>query len=151
MVRTVYEHQPSCPCRRYVILLFQIFNIAHSKNQNIPRSYGKNSLWTSAIVSMSAVCHFERRLPPAEAPQWELRTQKLKSHLTRTQSLNVLPFKPGVGLYIAIHATRTPRDFFLACFYPSGPFTCIFSKISPDFILCWLWLTLVPVQARRIK
>ena len=27
----------------------------------------------------------------------ELRTQKLKSHLVRTQSLNVLPFKPGVG------------------------------------------------------
>ena len=31
----------------------------------------------------------------------ELRTQKLKSHLVRTQSLNVLPFKPGVGQYIA--------------------------------------------------
>ena len=30
----------------------------------------------------------------------ELRTQKLKSHLVRTQSLNVLPFKPGVGQYI---------------------------------------------------
>ena len=27
----------------------------------------------------------------------ELRTQKLKSHLVRTQSLNVLSFKPGVG------------------------------------------------------
>ena len=41
----------------------------------------------------------------------ELRTQKLKSHLVRTQSLNVLPFKPGVGQYIAIHATLTARDF----------------------------------------
>ena len=56
----------------------------------------------------------------------ELRTQKLKSHLVRTQSLNVLPFKPGVGQYIAIHATLTARDFFLAYFYPSGPLTCIF-------------------------
>ena len=56
----------------------------------------------------------------------ELRTQKLKSHLARTQSLNVLPLKPGVGQYIAIHATLTARDFFLAYFYPSGPFTCIF-------------------------
>ena len=27
----------------------------------------------------------------------ELRVQKLKSHLVRTQSLNVLPLKPGVG------------------------------------------------------
>ena len=43
----------------------------------------------------------------------ELRTQKLKSHLVRTQSLNVLPLKPGVGQYIAIHATLTARDFFL--------------------------------------
>ncbi len=47
----------------------------------------------------------------------ELRTQKLKSHLVRTQSLNVLPLKPGVGLYIAIHATLTARDFFLACLF----------------------------------
>ena len=62
----------------------------------------------------------------------ELRTQKLKSHLVRTQSLNVLPLKPGVGQYIALHATLTARDFFLAYFYTSGPFTCIFSKTSPD-------------------
>ena len=68
----------------------------------------------------------------------ELRTQKLKSHLVRTQSLNVLPLKPGVSQYIAIHATLTARDFFLAYFYPSGPFTCIFSKTSPDIFLCWL-------------
>ena len=71
----------------------------------------------------------------------ELRTQKLKSHLVRTQSLNVLPLKPGVGQYIAIHATLTARDFFLVYFYTSGPFTCIFSKTSPDFSLFWLWLT----------
>ena len=69
---------------------------------------------------------------------WFPQTQKLKSHLVRTQSLNILPLKPGVGQYIAIHATLTARDFFLAYFYPSGPFTCIFSKTSPDFFLCWL-------------
>ena len=56
----------------------------------------------------------------------ELRTQKLKSYLMRTQSLKVLPFKPGVGQYIAMHVTLTARDFFFANFYPSGPFTCIF-------------------------
>ena len=59
--------------------------------------------------------------------------QKLKCHLVRTQGLDVLPLKPGVGQYIAIHATLTARDFFLAYFYPSGPFSCIFSKTSPDF------------------
>ena len=67
----------------------------------------------------------------------ELRTQKLKSHLVRTQSLNVLPLKPGVSQY----PTLTARDFFLAYFYPSGPFTCIFPKPLPHFSLCWLWLT----------
>ena len=71
----------------------------------------------------------------------ELRTQKLKSHLVRTQILNVLPLKPGVSQYIAIHATLTARDFFLAYFYTSVPFTCIFAKPSPDFSLCWLWRT----------
>ena len=71
----------------------------------------------------------------------ELRTKKLKSHLVRTQRLNVLPLKPGIGQYIAERATLTARDFFLSYFYPSGPFTYIFSKISPDFSLCWLWLT----------
>ena len=61
----------------------------------------------------------------------ELRTQKLKSQLMRTQSLKVLPLKPEVGQYVAMHAMLTARDFFLANFYPSGPFTCIFSKTSP--------------------
>ena len=51
----------------------------------------------------------------------ELRMQKLKSHLVRTQSLNVLPLKPGVSQYIAIHATLTAKDFFLVNFYPFGP------------------------------
>ena len=63
----------------------------------------------------------------------ELRTLKLKSHLIRTQSLCVLPLKPGVGQHIAMHATLTARDFFLANFYPSGPFTCFYSKTSPNF------------------
>ena len=63
----------------------------------------------------------------------ELRTQKLKPHLVRTQSLNVLPFKPGVGQYIAIHAMLTPKEFFLAYFYHSSPFTCIFPKPLPFF------------------
>ena len=63
----------------------------------------------------------------------ELRTQKLKFHLVRTQSLNVLPFKPGVGQYTAMHATLTARELFLAYFYPSSPFTCIFPKPLPIF------------------
>ena len=33
--------------------------------------------------------------------------------------------KPGVGHYIAMHASPTARDFFLANFYPLGPFTYV--------------------------
>ena len=63
----------------------------------------------------------------------ELRTQKLKSPLLRTQSSKVLPLKPGVDQYIAMHATLTARDFLLANFYLFGPFTCIFPKPLPSF------------------
>ena len=66
----------------------------------------------------------------------ELQMQKLKSLPISTLSLKVLPLKPGVGQYIAMHAILTARDFFLANFYLSGPFTCIFSKTSPEFFLC---------------
>ena len=71
----------------------------------------------------------------------ELRTKKLKSYLVRTQGLNVLPLKPGVGQYIAMHAALAAGDFFLTFFFPSCPFTCFFfPTIYPDFF-CWLWLT----------
>ena len=62
-----------------------------------------------------------------------LRTQKWKSHLLRAQSSKVLLLKPGAGQNIAMHATPTARDFFLANFYPFGPFTCIF--FSPKLLL----------------
>ena len=67
--------------------------------------------------------------------------RKLKSHLVRTQSLNVLPLKRGVGQHIAIHAALTARDFFLAYVYRSSSFTCIFFQNLSRFLLCWLWLT----------
>ena len=67
----------------------------------------------------------------------ELRPQKLKSHLLRAQKLKVLPLKPRVGQYIAIHATLTARDSTLLvstlpvcspAFYPN------FSRAFP--VLC---------------
>ena len=63
----------------------------------------------------------------------ELRTEKLKSHLLRTQSLKVLPLKPGVGQYIAIHATLTTRDFFLANIYILVHSPAFFPKHLPSF------------------
>ena len=53
--------------------------------------------------------------------------QKLKSHLVRTQSLNVLPLKLSVGQYIAIHATLTARN---SCLLNSPAF---FPKPLPIF------------------
>ena len=47
----------------------------------------------------------------------------------KPQSLKVLSLKPGVGQYLAKHATLTARDFFLA------NFLYFFSKTSPEFFL----------------
>ena len=63
----------------------------------------------------------------------DLQTQKLRSHLMRIQSWKVLSLKPGVGQYIAINATLTAWNFFLAYFCPSGPFTCIFFQNLSQF------------------
>ena len=55
--------------------------------------------------------------PPCVATRsGELRTQKLKSYLVRTRSLNVLPLKLEVGQYIAVHATLTAKKI-LPCFF----------------------------------
>ena len=54
--------------------------------------------------------------------------------MMRTQSLKVLPLKPGVGQHIAIHATLTARDFFLANFYLHVHSTAFFSETSPELL-----------------
>ena len=78
----------------------------------------------------------------------EPRTQKLKSHLERTQSLNILLLKPGVGQYIAIHATLTATvpgisSLLISTFPVHSP--TFFLNLSRFSFLCWLWLTPVPV------
>ena len=97
------------------------------------RAYHQGFLPCLFLPFRSIHLHFFKTSPDFSTRSGELRTQKLKSHLVRTQSFNVLPLNPGVGQYIAIHATLTASDFFLAYFYPSGPFTCIFSKPLPIF------------------
>ena len=91
-------------------------------------------------------CDHDLTPPPRSG---ELRMQKLKSHLVKTQSLNVLPLKLGVGQYIAVHATLTTRDFFLASFYPSGPFAFIFSQplpIFPVLAVAYSWFLCRPAE-----
>ena len=65
----------------------------------------------------------------------EVWTQKLKSHLLRTQSLKVFPLKPTVSQYIAIHATLTARDFLLISTLPahSSAFFPNLSRFFPVF------------------
>ena len=80
----------------------------------------------------------------------ELRTQKLKSHLVRTQSLNVLPLKPGVGQYIAIHAKLTARDFFLSYFCTSRSIHLHFvqnlSRFFPVLAVANTWFLCRPAE-----
>ena len=90
-------------------------------------------------------------LPVIGPRSWELWMQKLESRVLWTQRSKVLPFKPGAGLCVALHAMPAARDFFFANVYPSGPFTCIFFLNLPEFLLCLLWLTRAPVWACRIK
>ena len=56
-----------------------------------------------------------------------------------------------VGQYIAIHATLTAREFFLAYFYPSGPFTRIFFQNLYRFSLALAVAITGSCVARRMK
>ena len=129
-------------CHLAFCSIHSTYNLIYCVLVNLFRGQTYFFLQILSMICKNGMCQLYSVLRPRSG---ELRTQKLKSHLVRTQSLNVLLLKSGVGRYIAIHAMFTARNFFLAYFYPSGPFTCIFSKTSPNFFLCWLWLTLDPV------
>ena len=76
-----------------------------------PRVCSPKSLITLTLLvpSLTLAIFLDPSFSPTGPHSGELRTQKLKSHLARTQSLNVFPLKPGVGQYIAIHATLIAR------------------------------------------
>ena len=98
------------------------------------RCYGRKQ----PLPSLPPYPSYNRGMHSMQRPRsGELRTQKLKSHLVRTRSLNVLPLKPGVGQYIAIHATLTAREFFFAYFYLPVHSPAFFPRTSPNFFLCW--------------
>ena len=68
---------------------------------------------------------------------WVLRdpcSGELQTHLRRTQ-LKGSPFQAWSRSVYCTACYAYCQDFFLANFYPSGPFTCIFSKTSPEFFL----------------
>ena len=63
----------------------------------------------------------------------ELRDAEIKVSSGENTELKRSPFKAWGSQHIAIRATLTGRNFFLAYFYPSGPFTSIFPKPLPIF------------------
>ena len=94
-------------------------------------------------VALSSVCPIASlvwRLSLNASPtprSVELRTQKLKSHLLRLQSLKVLPEAWSRSVYSHTYYAYC-QGFLPRLFLPFGPFTCIFSKTSSNFFLCWL-------------
>ena len=96
-------------------------------------SSGGSSRFTATVFWFSVFF----LLVPSNLPRsGELRTQKLKSHLVRTQSLNVLPLKRGVGQYTAIHTPLTARNFFPIPTLAVHSSAFFLTKTSPDFFSC---------------
>ena len=79
-------------------------------------------------MSLALTTHFP-------SPQWGAADAEIKVPSGENiKSLNVLPFKPGVGQSIAIHATLTARDFsslLISTLLVHSP--AFFSKTFPDF------------------
>ena len=69
-------------------------------------------------------------------PQWGAAFAEIKVSSGENTELKGSPFKTWSRSVYCHPCTFTARDFFLANFYPSGPFTCLFSKTSPEFFLC---------------
>ena len=70
-------------------------------------------------------------------PQWGAADAEIKVPSGENTELKRSPYPAWSGRCMAMHATLAAREFFLAYFYLSSPFTCIFSKTSPNFFLCW--------------
>ena len=66
-------------------------------------------------------------------PQWKAADAEIKVPSGENTELKRSPF---IAWSRSVYS-HTAREFFLAYFYPSSPFTCIFSKTSPNFFLCW--------------
>ena len=77
--------------------------------------------------------------------QWGVADTEIKVPSDENTELKHSRFKAW-SRSIYSHTCYAYCQGFLPClFLPSGTFTCIFSKTSPNFFLCWLWLTPVPV------
>ena len=57
---------------------------------------------------------------------------EIKDPSAENPNLKGFPFNARVGGHITVHASTSARNFFLANFYPLGPFTCIFFPKPPS-------------------
>ena len=70
-------------------------------------------------------------------PQWGTADAKIEvpPPIKNPELTNVLPFKPGVGQNIAMHASPAARNFFLVLFTTFMAHShLIFSQSSPYFL-----------------
>ena len=73
--------------------------------------------------------------------QWRAVDAEIKVPSGENTELTHSPFKAwSKSVYSHTCYAYCQGFFYLAYFYTSGPFTCIFSNLS-RFFLCWLWLT----------
>ena len=83
-----------------------------------------------ALADALALCKF---------PQWGATDAGINVPSAENTELKGSSFKTwSRSVYSRAFYTYsvTARDFFLAYFYPFGPFTCIFSKTSAEFFMC---------------
>ena len=79
------------------------------------------------------------------APQCGAADAELTSHLVRTQSLNVFPFKAWRRSVYSNTSYAYCQEFLPRLFLPFHSIHLHFLKTFPDFFLRWLWLTPVAV------
>ena len=108
--------------------------IGQQQSSSSPVCHWPASRWCPSCGSCSSylLLQFFTRLSSVDQANG-ITSLQLWPRSGETQSLNILPFKPGGGQYIAIHAALTARDFLLAYFYLSSQFTLFFPKPLPIF------------------
>ena len=128
------------PCRPHAILLVAVFeDITSIRQQAVSNCIIIKFVWWSPkqfhfiLGDISGVVTLIIGIVSGGTPQWGAADAEIKVSSGENTELKRFPLKPGVGQYIAIHATLTARNFFLAYFYPSGPFTCIFFQNLSQF------------------
>ena len=104
------------------------------------------------LLSWIEIMHFDlyRKLL-VYALQWGAADAEIKVPSGENTELKHSPF---IAWSRSVHSHTCYaycQGFLLCLFLPFQSIHLHFFQNSPDFFLCWLWLTLVPVQARRIR